>query len=496
LKIKDPSCWFDSDHLLKEFTLNLNKPYGLAFYNNTLYVTNYNDRIISKITANTDGTGTASTYVSGGLFGGYSLEFDSSGTLYVANNSTNTVSKITRYGNIGTITTYAASGLNGPQGLAFDSSGNLYVSNSNSNTVSKIKPNVDGTVTVIAYVVSGFNGVQGIAIDSSDNLYVANYNNNTISKVTANADGTGTATSYVSTGLNGPCEIAFDSNDNMYVTNYNTNSVSKVTSNGATGIATTYASGINGPYSLAFNSNGELYVGSYNTGTIYKINPNADGTGTAVTYASSNLGIITGLAFDSNSYLHVLYPASLVKSINAVCFNKGTKILCLNSNFKEEYVAIEYLKQGDLVKTYKHGYRKIDLIASGSMYNNPHSKLGSMYKMVKTIDNGLTDDLILTAQHSIMIDHYPMEMKPIQEALRILGFQDELDDKYLLFACLSKEFVQIEDTELYYYYHFILQNDGDDEKDRYGIYANGILAETPTKVYFLEQLAQHNLKLL
>ena len=43
-----------------------------------------------------------------------------------------------------------------------------------------------------------------------------------------------------------------------------------------------------------------------------------------------------------------------------ICFNKGTKILCLNKNFEEEYIPIENLNKNDLVKSYKNGYRKID----------------------------------------------------------------------------------------------------------------------------------------
>jgi len=36
-----------------------------------------------------------------------------------------------------------------------------------------------------------------------------------------------------------------------------------------------------------------------------------------------------------------------------------TKILCLNKDLQEEYSPIENLRKGDLVKSYKHGYRKI-----------------------------------------------------------------------------------------------------------------------------------------
>ena len=61
-----------------------------------------------------------------------------------------------------------------------------------------------------------------------------------------------------------------------------------------------------------------------------------------------------------------------------------------------------------------------------------------------------------------------------------------IDDKYLLLACVSKDFVKIEDTEKYSYYHFILENNGDDEQ-RFGVYANGILTETPSKTFFTNQ---------
>ena len=54
------------------------------------------------------------------------------------------------------------------------------------------------------------------------------------------------------------------------------------------------------------------------------------------------------------------------------CFNKGTKILCLNKQLEEEYIPIENLRRGDLVKSYKHGYRKIDLIGENKMINNPN----------------------------------------------------------------------------------------------------------------------------
>jgi streptogramin lyase len=110
-----------------------------------------------------------------GFHGPYGLAFDSTGNLYVANFNDSTVSKVTLGG---TVTTFVSSQLNGPGGLAFDSTGNLYVANFRNSTVSKVTPG--GTVSLFA---SGFNAPFGLAFDSTGNLYVANYNANTVSEV-------------------------------------------------------------------------------------------------------------------------------------------------------------------------------------------------------------------------------------------------------------------------------------------------------------------------
>ena len=65
-----------------------------------------------------------------------------------------------------------------------------------------------------------------------------------------------------------------------------------------------------------------------------------------------------------------------------ICFNQGTKILCLNKDsLEEEYKSIETLRKGDLVKTYLHGYKKIHLIGKNNMRNNPTEPLNCMYVM-------------------------------------------------------------------------------------------------------------------
>jgi hypothetical protein len=176
------------------------------------------------------------------------------------------------------------------------------------------------------------------------------------------------------------------------------------------------------------------------------------------------------------------YTTSIVSIADPSCFNEGTKILCLNKNLEEEYIPIENLRKGDLVKSYKYGYRKIDLIGKNPMINNPEKFNECMYKMEKTDNNGLLEDLIVTGGHSILVDslgEYKEENDKIFGGIQIM-----IDDKYLLLSAVSKDFKKLENNNLYTYYHFILENNGS-ETERFGVWANGLLTETTFKKDFM-----------
>ena len=104
-----------------------------------------------------------------------------------------------------------------------------------------------------------------------------------------------------------------------------------------------------------------------------------------------------------------------------------------------------------------------------------------MYKMEKTDDNELIDDLIITGGHAILVDDLGSFK---EENDLIFGETRMIDDKYLLLSDISTDFQKIENTNLYTYYHFILENNGSNE-ERFGVWANGILTETPSKKVFI-----------
>ena len=187
-------------------------PYGVAVDSGSnVYVADTGNDTIRKIASggvvttlaglagssgSADGTGSAARF---GLPWGVAA--DTSGTLYVADASNETVRKITSGGVVTTLAgtvgnrnsadgTGSAARFNDPNGVAVDSAGNVYVTDALNETVRKIT--TDGVVTTLAGMagtsgssdgtgsVARFNGPNGVAVDSSGNLYVADLFNDTI----------------------------------------------------------------------------------------------------------------------------------------------------------------------------------------------------------------------------------------------------------------------------------------------------------------------------
>jgi hypothetical protein len=166
-----------------------------------------------------------------------------------------------------------------------------------------------------------------------------------------------------------------------------------------------------------------------------------------------------------------------------ICFNKGTKILCYK-NSKEQYIPVEQLKPGDLVKTYLHGYKPIYMIKKGVFTLGTKGTMG-MYKMKKS--GSMIDDLEMTGLHAQLIDKNDKNYKKDQEKQESeMGYYNEqsekydskkvyIDDKYRLLANHSSDFEKM-CSDKYEIYTFSL-----DKKLQYGIWANGVLVETTSQ---------------
>ena len=180
------------------------------------------------------------------------------------------------------------------------------------------------------------------------------------------------------------------------------------------------------------------------------------------------------IALGLNTFLAISDP-------NAACFNEGVKILCLNCKLNGElneiYRPVQDLQVGDFVKSYLHGYRKVNKILTGSFVNNPTDQgvPNCMYMMVKTEDNQLIDDLILTRNHGILVEKLSEneEKKIDKNTLPII------DNLLSIITADSDKFEKVMDNNVYKYYHFSLETDGDNDR-RFAVYANGLLVEIPS----------------
>jgi uncharacterized protein (TIGR02145 family) len=245
-------------------------PYGIAIdASGNLYTANRGPKTISKITPSGDGTSGSviQTWANLGGDEAYTLAIDASGIVYVPYVSTNRIAKITPNGATGTINTAwvtLASGAN-PFSISFDASGNLYSANSN-NTISKITP--AGVVTQAWATLAASSNPQFMVFDPTGNLYVSCWGTSTVSKINTS----GTVTDNWSLGTNvWTAGIVLDGAGNVYTTNHNNHTISKITPTGTvTQAYVTLANGAN-PFHLVKDASGNMYTTNMGNHTLSKI---------------------------------------------------------------------------------------------------------------------------------------------------------------------------------------------------------------------------------
>ncbi len=189
---------------------------------------------------------------------------------------------------------------------------------------------------------------------------------------------------------------------------------------------------------------------------------------------ATNLGlpIVEELSVSNSNAIVSTGKSGVYYTSTLLCYEKNTLIL-IKENDIEVYKKVCELKVGDLVKTYKHDYKKIKIIKSFKYLNwNRENELNYLYRMK---ENGV----ILTGGHSILVDELS-EQEKIQ--LKKIGFSENIEDKKLLLACISDKFEKIDDDKEYDLCHFSLENDN--PCTHYGVYINdGILSEScPEKI--------------
>jgi surface protein len=172
------------------------------------------------------------------------------------------------------------------------------------------------------------------------------------------------------------------------------------------------------------------------------------------------------------------------------CFDENTNILCLVQGL-EKNVLIKNLKPGDVVKTYSvptevigqvddNGYKKIEMIGKISFVNDPTTWERCMYKYKSD------HPLLLTGWHSILVESGSLTPDEIKKEHQCRNNQIAMiDDKHLVTACNSEKFEKITRVYNVVCYHMVLEST--DHNKIFGIWGNGVLAETISKYAFINK---------
>ncbi|ARF09907.1 hint domain protein [Indivirus ILV1] len=167
-------------------------------------------------------------------------------------------------------------------------------------------------------------------------------------------------------------------------------------------------------------------------------------------------------------------------TIQVPCFLEGTQILCFQ-NGTEQYLPIQDLKNGTLVKTLKNGYIPINMIGTSQIYNSEDDTdpLYKLYTYSKEQYPELLNDLVITGGHSILVDSLTQEQHA--KLIDLYGEVWFTDDKYRLLTIVNENAKKYNEQGFFNIWHLCLSND--DYYGNYGIYANGLLVESCSEAY-------------
>jgi sugar lactone lactonase YvrE len=287
-----------------------------------VYVGDLGNELIRKITSagvvstfagktgvagNANGQGTAASFSHP-----QGVAVDASGNLYVADTVNNLIRLITPSG---LVSTFAGSGSSGsqngsvgtatfayPYAVAVDSSGNVYVSDNTNNLIRKISGGVVSTLAGQAGVAGAtnatgtnatFSSPGGVAVDSAGNIYVADSGNHLIRIITpGGVVSTFAGEAGVSGYANGPAlsstfggadGVAVDQSGNVFVADTIYNQIREISNGTVSTLAGSRANGsANGlpstasfdePWGIAVDTSENVYVGDAYNDIIRKIEP-------------------------------------------------------------------------------------------------------------------------------------------------------------------------------------------------------------------------------
>jgi hypothetical protein len=163
------------------------------------------------------------------------------------------------------------------------------------------------------------------------------------------------------------------------------------------------------------------------------------------------------------------------------CFLKGTMIETMKG-----MIPVEELHPNMFVKTYEHSYVPIKLIGKRTITHDSKKERNKeqLFVCKKELYPGATEDLVVTGCHSLLVKRDFLEKDEEQRIIDANGGIYLTDKLVRLPAVADLQTIIYPEDGDYEIYHFAL--DHTDDRMNYGIYANGILAETCSIRYISE----------
>lgn len=206
---------------------------------------------------------------------------------------------------------YTGTGINTPYGLAVDALGNIWVANESSNSVTEL--NATGSV-LGTYTSGGILSPRGIAIDTTGNVWIANTGGSSIVELNSAGTPISTGSGYTAGSINAPVALAIDSSNNVWVANFNGSSITALNSAGTVinSSPLTASGNIALPVGIAMDTHGNAWISNAGNGTVAEFN-NSGVLQSSAGYSDGALIHPQGIVMDvsNNAYVAANYISAV-----------------------------------------------------------------------------------------------------------------------------------------------------------------------------------------
>jgi streptogramin lyase len=190
---------------------------------------------------------------------------------------------------------FAGTGINAPNAVAVDATGSIWIANEGGNSISKFTST--GTAyTETDYTDSSLNQPNSIAVDNNGSIWLSNFGGNAVTEFTGSGTSY-TANSYPSSDLNLTEAIAVDGNNNIWAANLVPSSVSEFTGSGSSYSETAFT-GVNFPTSLAIDASEDVWAGPAFGNVVTEFTPGS-GTYTPSPFTNANIANANAAGIDA-----------------------------------------------------------------------------------------------------------------------------------------------------------------------------------------------------